>query len=40
MGSTNFVDLEERPDTVTAMVDMLVRNTSHLANFCNGIIIR
>ena len=32
MGSTNFVDLEETPETVTTMVEMLVRNTAHLAN--------
>ncbi|WP_312407671.1 flavodoxin family protein [Rhizobium sp.] len=31
MGSTNFVDLEEVPDVVTTAVDMLVRNTVHLA---------
>lgn len=31
MGSTNFVDLKTVPDTVTTMVDMLVRNTVHLA---------
>ncbi|MEV4607440.1 flavodoxin family protein [Neorhizobium sp. LMR1-1-1.1] len=31
MGSTNFVDLEAVPDAVTTMVDMLVRNTVHLA---------
>ena len=31
MGSTNFVDLKAVPDTVTTMVDMLVRNTVHLA---------
>lgn len=31
MGSTNFVDLEKVPDTVQTMIEMLVRNTSHLA---------
>jgi multimeric flavodoxin WrbA len=31
MGSTNFVDLKAVPDAVTTMVDMLVRNTVHLA---------
>lgn len=31
MGSTNFVDLDEVPDVVTKTVDMLVRNTVHLA---------
>lgn len=31
MGSTNFVDLKAVPDAVTSMVDMLVRNTVHLA---------
>lgn len=36
MGSTNFVDLEETPDTVTTMVEMLVRNTAHLANLLQG----
>lgn len=32
MGSTNFCDLEDTPETVTTMVEMLVRNTAHLAN--------
>ncbi len=31
MGNTNFVDLKAVPDAVTTMVDMLVRNTVHLA---------
>jgi len=31
MGSANFVDLKAVPDAVTTMVDMLVRNTVHLA---------
>ncbi|MEB2846749.1 NADPH-dependent oxidoreductase [Rhizobiales bacterium RZME27] len=31
MGSTNFVDLEDVPETVTTAVDMLARNTVHLA---------
>lgn len=31
MSSTNFVDLEAVPDAVTTPVDMLVRNTVHLA---------
>jgi multimeric flavodoxin WrbA len=31
MGSTNFVDLEKVPDEVTTMVEMLSRNTAHLA---------
>lgn len=31
MGSTNFVDLESVPDVVSKTVDMLVRNTVHLA---------
>ncbi len=31
MGSTNFIDLEKVPDVVTTAVDMLVRNTLHLA---------
>lgn len=31
MGSTNFVDLKTVPDVVTKTVDMLVRNTVHLA---------
>jgi multimeric flavodoxin WrbA len=31
MGSTNFVDLDKVPDEVTTMVDMLARNTAHLA---------
>lgn len=31
MGSTNFIDLKEVPDVVTKTVDMLVRNTVHLA---------
>lgn len=32
MGSTNFVDLDKVPDVVTKTVDMLVRNTVHLAS--------
>ena len=31
MGSTNFVDLDEVPDVVSKTVDILVRNTVHLA---------
>ncbi len=31
MGSTNFVDLKSVPDVVSKTVDMLVRNTVHLA---------
>jgi multimeric flavodoxin WrbA len=31
MGSTNFVDLKKIPDVVTKTVDMLARNTVHLA---------
>lgn len=31
MGSTNFVDLDEVPEVVTTSVEMLVRNTAHLA---------
>jgi multimeric flavodoxin WrbA len=31
MGSTNFIDLAEVPDEVTTMVEMLARNTAHLA---------
>ena len=31
MGSTNFSDLEYIPETVTTAVDMLARNTVHLA---------
>lgn len=31
MGSTNFSDLERVPETVTNAVDMLARNTVHLA---------
>lgn len=31
MGSTNFVDLEKIPEAVTTAVDMLARNTVHLA---------
>jgi multimeric flavodoxin WrbA len=31
MGSTNFVDLESIPEAVTTAVDMLARNTVHLA---------
>lgn len=31
MGSTNFVDLKTVPDVVTGAVDMLARNTIHLA---------
>lgn len=33
MGSTNFVDLTETPETVTKMVSMLARNTAHVAAF-------
>ena len=32
MGSTNFVDLDKVPDVVAKTVDMLVRNTVHLAS--------
>jgi multimeric flavodoxin WrbA len=31
MGSTNFVDLKSVPEVVTTMVEMLARNTVHLA---------
>jgi multimeric flavodoxin WrbA len=31
MGSTNFVDLKNTPDTVRRAISMLVRNTLHLA---------
>lgn len=31
MGSTNFVDLDEVPEVVTKSVEMLARNTAHLA---------
>lgn len=31
MGSTNLVDLDETPEAVTKMIEMLVRNTAHLA---------
>jgi multimeric flavodoxin WrbA len=31
MGSTNFADLQETPETVQAMISMLARNTAHLA---------
>lgn len=31
MGSTNLVDLDETPETVTTMIEMLVRNAAHLA---------
>ncbi len=31
MGSTNFVDLEDVPDVVTTTIEMLARNTAHLA---------
>lgn len=31
MGSTNFVDLEDIPEAVATAVDMLARNTVHLA---------
>lgn len=31
MGSTNFVDLKNTPETVQEMIGMLARNTSHLA---------
>lgn len=31
MGSVNFIDLEEIPDVVTTTVEMLARNTAHLA---------
>jgi multimeric flavodoxin WrbA len=31
MGSTNFVDLDDVPEVVTTTVDMLARNTVHLA---------
>lgn len=32
MGSTNFVDLDKVPKVVTKAVDMLARNTAHLAS--------
>jgi multimeric flavodoxin WrbA len=32
MGSVNFVDLKEIPEVVTKAVDMLARNTAHLAS--------
>ncbi|MDX3925714.1 MAG: flavodoxin family protein [Shinella sp.] len=31
MGSTNFVDLPSPPETVTKTIEMLARNTAHLA---------
>jgi hypothetical protein len=31
MGSTNFVDLKKVPDVVATSVEMLARNTAHLA---------
>lgn len=31
MGSTNLVDLDETPEIVTTMIEMLVRNAAHLA---------
>ncbi len=31
MGSTNYVDLPETPEVVQTMVEMLARNTAHLA---------
>ncbi len=31
MGSTNFVDLDETPDTVKTMISMLARNVAHAA---------
>lgn len=36
MGSTNFIDLEETPEEVQAMISMLARNTAHLATLLNG----
>ena len=36
MGSTNFSDLEHIPETVTKAVDMLARNTAHLAKLTRG----
>lgn len=36
MGSTNFSDLERVPETVTKAVDMLARNTVHLATLTKG----
>ncbi|MDQ1183881.1 flavodoxin family protein [Agrobacterium larrymoorei] len=36
MGSTNFSDLERIPETVTKAVDMLARNTAHLAKLTRG----
>lgn len=33
MGSKNFIDLDEVPDVVTTSVNMLSRNTVHLAKF-------
>lgn len=32
IGSTNFIDLEDTPDEVATMIEMLVRNATHLAN--------
>ena len=32
MGSTNFADLDKVPKVVTTSVEMLARNTVHLAN--------
>ncbi len=36
MGSTNFIDLETIPDKVTDTVNMLARNTVHLARLLKG----
>jgi hypothetical protein len=36
MGSRNFVDLEKVPDVVSKAIDMLVRNTVHLATLLKG----
>lgn len=36
MGSKDFVDLEDVPEVVTTTVDMLARNTIHLATLLRG----
>jgi len=36
MGSVNFVDLDEVPEVVANAVDMLARNTVHLARLLSG----
>ena len=37
MGSKNFVDLDEVPDVVTKAVEMLARNTAHLAKLLSAV---